>query len=211
MDVIGLTGGIGAGKSTIAGRLAAHGAIIIDADALARAAVAAGSPGLAAVRERFGDAVIAPDGSLDRAALGERVFSDEEARRALNAIVHPEVARLYHERLAELERTQPDAIVVYDVPLLVESRSAHEFALVVVAHAPAEMRIERLATLRGIDRASAERRVGAQASDDERLAIADVVIDTSGSIESTEEQTDALWQQLVARRSEHTGVSDPPS
>ncbi len=211
MDVIGLTGGIAAGKSTVARRLAERGAVVIDADALARAAVNAGSAGLQAVRTRFGDAVIAPDGSLDRAALGQIVFADESARTDLNAIVHPEVARLYHERLAEIERTHPDAIVVYDVPLLVEARSADEFELVVVAHAPADVRIERLVTLRGVDRASAERRIAAQATDDERLAIADVVIDTSGTIESTEQQTDALWRQLVDRQSRHTTVSDPAS
>ena len=211
MDVIGLTGGIAAGKSTVARRLAEQGAVVIDADALARAAVEPGSPGLAAVQARFGDGVIAPDGSLDRAALGQIVFAHDDARADLNAIVHPEVARLYRERLAEIERTQPDAVVVYDVPLLVEARSADEFALVVVVHAPADLRVERLVTLRGVDRASAERRIAAQATDDERLAIADVVIDTSGTIESTEQQTDALWRQLVDRRSRHTAVSDPPS
>ena len=163
------------------------------------------------MRTRFGAGVIAPDGSLDRAALGQLVFADETARGDLNAIVHPEVARLYRERLAEITRTQPDAVVVYDVPLLVEARSADEFALVVVVHAPADLRIERLVTLRGVDRVSAERRIAAQATDDERLAIADVVIDASGSIESTEQQTDALWRQLVDRRSRHTAVSDPPS
>lgn len=211
MDVIGLTGGIAAGKSTVARRLAEHGAVVIDADALARAAVEPGSPGLAAIVERFGDSVIAADGSLDRAALGGLVFADEAARADLNAIVHPEVARLYRERLADLERSQPDAIVVYDVPLLVEARSADEFALVVVVHAPADVRLERLVALRGIDRASAEARIAAQASDDERLAVADVVIDTSGTLESTEQQTDALWQQLAARSTGHTAVSDPPS
>ncbi|MBX9470822.1 dephospho-CoA kinase [Microcella sp.] len=211
MDVIGLTGGIAAGKSTVARRLAQHGAVVIDADELARTAVAPGSPGLAAVRARFGEAVIAPDGSLDRAALGHIVFADGTARCDLNAIVHPEVARLYRERLAEIESAQPDAVVVYDVPLLVEARSADEFALVVVVHAPADVRVERLVALRGVDRASAQRRIDAQATDDERLAVADVVIDTSGTIESTEQQTDALWQQLVARRSGHTAVSDPSS
>ncbi len=211
MDVIGLTGGIAAGKSTVARRLAEHGAVIIDADALARAAVEPGSSGLTAVREQFGDGVIASDGSLDRGALGQLVFTDESARVALNAIIHPEVARLYRERLAEIEREQPHAIVVYDVPLLVEARSADEFALIVVVHAPADVRIERLMALRGIDRASAEHRVGAQATDDERLAVSDVIIDTSGTLESTEQQTDALWRQLVARLSGHTSVSDPPS
>lgn len=211
MDVIGLTGGIAAGKSAIAARLAALGAIVIDADVLAREAVAPGSPGLAAIRDRFGDAVLAPDGSLDRPALGARVFSDPEARAALNAIVHPEVQRLYRERLARIEADDPRAIVVYDVPLLVEARSAEEFATVVVAHAPAEQRVERLVALRGMERASAEDRVAAQASDAERLAAADVVIDSSGTLTHTLEQVDALWERLVAERARHTGVSDPLS
>ncbi len=211
MDVIGLTGGIGAGKSTVARLLEERGAIIIDADALARAAVAPGSAGLAAVRERFGDAVIAADGTLDRAALGAIVFADEAERADLNAIVHPEVARQYQEQLAEIARVSPDAIVVYDVPLLVEARSADEFALIVVVHAPADVRVERLVALRGLDRESAIRRVQAQASDAERNAVADVVIDTGGSMQSTVEQVDALWTMLVQRRSAHTAVSDPLS
>jgi dephospho-CoA kinase len=211
VEVIGLTGGIGAGKSTVASLLEERGAIIIDADALARAAVAPGSAGLAAVRERFGDAVIAADGSLDRAALGAIVFNDETERTALNAIVHPEVSRLYQQRLGEIASATPDAVVVYDVPLLVEARSADEFALVVVVHAPADVRIDRLVDLRGLDRESAIRRVQAQASDAERNAVADVVIDTSGSMERTVEQVDALWTRLAERHSAHTPVSDPLS
>lgn len=211
MDVIGLTGGIAAGKSAIAARLAALGAVVIDADQLAREAVAPGSPGLAAIRERFGDDVLGPDGALDRPALGARVFSDPEARIALNAIVHPEVRRLYREQLVRIEKDDPQAIVVYDVPLLVESRSADEFSTIVVAHAPAEQRVERLVTLRGMDRAAAQDRVDAQATDAERLAVADVVIDTSGTIAHTLEQVDALWERLVAQRTRHTGVSDPLS
>lgn len=211
MDVIGLTGGIAAGKSTVAARLAQHGAIIIDADQLARDAVAPGSAGLAAVVERFGSAVLGADGGLDRAALAAIVFTDAQARAALNAIVHPEVHRLYRERLAAIAAENPDAIVVYDVPLLVEARSAEEFSLVVVVHAPAQTRVDRLVTQRGLDRASARDRVAAQATDAERLAVADVVIDTSGSIESTDEQVDALWQRLVADRAARTGVSDHSS
>ncbi len=211
MDVIGLTGGIAAGKSVVSARLAALGAVVIDADLLAREAVAAGSPGLAAIGRRFGDAVLAPDGSLDRAALGALVFSDPGARADLNGIVHPEVQRLYRERLARLEADDPESIVVYDVPLLVEARSTEEFAIVVVVHAPAEQRVERLVALRGMDRASAQERVAAQASDEERLAAADVVIDTSGTMAHTLEQVDALWERLVAERARHTGVSDPPS
>lgn len=211
MDVIALTGGIAAGKSTVAARLAEHGAIVIDADQLAREAVAPGSPGLAAVVERFGAAVLTDDGALDRAALGSIIFGDATERAALNAIVHPEVRRLYRAHVDRIAEADPDAIVVYDVPLLVEARAADEFALVVVAHAPAEVRVDRLVERRGLDRASAQARVQAQASDAERLALADVVIDTSGTLESTIEQVDALWRRLVADRAVRTGVSDPSS
>lgn len=211
MDVIGLTGGIAAGKSVVSARLAQLGAVVIDADVLAREAVGPGTPGLEAVRLRFGDAVIAADGGLDRTALGSIVFADPAARADLNAIVHPEVHRLYNERLAAIEASDPHAIVVYDVPLLVEARSAEEFAAVVVVHAPAEVRVERLVALRGLERASALERVAAQASDDERLAVADIVIDTSGTLAHTIEQVDALWERLVAQRARHTGVSDPLS
>lgn len=211
MDVIALTGGIAAGKSTVAARLAEHGAIVIDADQLAREAVAPGTPGLAAVVDRFGAAVLTDTGELDRAALGSIIFGDATERAALNAIVHPEVRRLYRAHVDRIAEVAPDAIVVYDVPLLVEARAAEEFTLVVVAHAPAEVRVERLVALRGLDRASAQARVQAQASDAERLALADVVIDTSGTLESTIEQVDALWRRLVADRAARTGVSDPPS
>lgn len=211
MDVIALTGGIAAGKSTVAARLAEHGAIVIDADQLAREAVAPGSPGLAAVVDRFGAAVLTDTGELDRAALGSIIFGDATERAALNAIVHPEVRRLYRAHLDRIAEAAPDAIVVYDVPLLVEARAAEEFTLVVVAHAPAEVRVDRLVALRGLDRASAQARVQAQASDAERLALADVVIDTSGTLESTIEQVDALWRRLVADRAARTGVSDPSS
>ena len=211
MDVIALTGGIAAGKSVVAARLATLGAIVIDADLLAREAVAIGSAGLAAVRQRFGDAVLTPEGTIDRPALGALVFADPEARAELNAIVHPEVQRLYGERLASIWHHNPHAIVVYDVPLLVEARSADEFSIVVVVHAPAEQRIERLVARRGMDRASAHNRVAAQASDDERLAVADVIIDPSGSMPHPLEQVDVLWKRLVADRAHHTGVSDPLS
>jgi len=211
VEVIGLTGGIAAGKSAVAARFAALGAQVIDADLLARKAVAVGSPGLAAVHKRFGDAVLAPDDTLDRTALGALVFSDPASRTDLNAIVHPEVRRLYRERLARIEEADPDSIVVYDVPLLVETRSGDEFAAVVVVHAPARVRIDRLVALRGMNRESAQDRVNAQASDNERLAIADVVIDTTGTMEHTLEQVDALWERLVADRAQHTGGSDPLS
>lgn len=200
MRVIALTGGIASGKSTISRRLASHGATIVDADRLAREAVDPGSPGLAAVVERFGGDILSDDGSLDRAALGAVVFSDPEARADLNGIVHPEVRRLAAERLAAIGREDEGAIAVYDVPLLVETGVDHDFSLVVVADADAATRIERLVSLRGFDRSDAERRVGAQASDEARRAIADVLIDTGGTLEQTEAQVDALWADLVAGR-----------
>ncbi|RZT64140.1 dephospho-CoA kinase [Microcella alkaliphila] len=200
MDVVGLTGGIAAGKSTVAGRLAELGAIVIDADQLAREAVQPGSPGLDAVVQRFGVAVLSDDGSLDRAALGRIVFADEEARRALNGIVHPEVRRRYAEAVADARAQNPDAVIVYDVPLLAEARAADEFGTIVVVDAPAEMRIARLVELRGMDRREAENRVGSQISDADRRAMADVVVDSSGTLEHTLAQTDALWRRLVAER-----------
>lgn len=200
MDVVGLTGGIAAGKSTVARRLAELGAVVIDADALAREAVAPASPGLAAIAERFGDQLVLPDGSLDRAALGRIVFADDDARQQLNAIVHPEVRRLYTDAVADARARDPRAVIVYDVPLLAEARAADEFGTIVVVDAPAEVRIERLVTLRGMDRADASNRVAAQISDAERRAMADVVIDSSGSMEETVAQTDALWRRLLAER-----------
>jgi len=200
MDVVGLTGGIAAGKSTVAGRLAEHGAVVIDADRLAREAVQPGSPGLDAVVARFGAELLDEDGALDRAALGRIVFADEEARRALNGIVHPEVRRLYAAAVADARANDPDAVIVYDVPLLAEARAADEFGTIVVVDAPAVQRIERLVELRGMDRGEAERRVAAQIGDAERRAMADVVIDTSGTLEHTLSQTDELWQRLVAER-----------
>ena len=198
MQLIGLTGGIASGKSTIARRLAEHGAVVIDADRIAREVVEPGQPALEAIAERFGHGVIAADGTLDRAALGAIVFADEDARLALNGITHPAVLRASTERFRAAAEADPDAVVVYDVPLLVESANAYPFDLVVVAHASGEVRVERLVELRGMDRAEAERRIRSQASDDERLAVADVVIDTDGSLGRTLEQTDALWERLTA-------------
>ena len=196
MKLIGLTGGIASGKSTIARRLAAHGAVHIDADELAREAVAPGSPGLAAVRERFGAGVLAPDGSLDRPALGAIVFDDPAALAALNGIVHPEVRRIAAERIAEIASRDPDAVVVYDVPLLVEAGVQMPWDLVVVADAPADIRARRLIELRGMTAEEAERRIANQASDADRRAVADVLIDTSGTEQWTLDQVDAFWQRL---------------
>lgn len=201
VDVIGLTGGIAAGKSAVAARLRELGAVVLDADALAREVVEPGTPGLAAIIERFGPEVLDTDGALDRPRLGAIVFGDDAARADLNAIVHPEVRRRYDELVAEAFARDRDAIVVYDVPLLAEARAASEFGLVMVVDAPADVRLERLVALRGMDREQARARIAAQISDEERRAMADVVIDSSGTIEHTMEQVDALWERLVAQRS----------
>lgn len=196
MQLIGLTGGIASGKSTIARRLAEHGAVVVDADRIAREVVEPGTPALAQIAETFGPGVIAADGSLDRPALGAIIFADEDARLRLNAITHPAVLATSTERFRAAGEADPDAVVVYDVPLLVESANAYPFDLVVVAHASAATRIRRLMELRGTDEAEARRRVGSQATDEERLAVADVVIDTDGTLEQTLAQTDLLWERL---------------
>lgn len=196
MKLVALSGGIASGKSTIARRLAEHGAVHIDADRLAREAVAVGSPGLAAIAARFGTGVIAADGSLDRAALGQIVFDNAEALAALNAIVHPEVRRIGQQRIAAAEAADPNAVVIYDVPLLVEAKVQMPWDLVVIAEAPAEVRKQRMMELRGMSAEDASRRIANQASDAERRAVADVVIDTSGTEAFTLEQVDALWQRL---------------
>lgn len=196
MALIALTGGIAAGKSTIARRLAAHGAVIVDADEIVRDVQQPGSPVLAQIAAAFGDDVIRPDGSLDRAALGALVFGDDEKLHTLNHIVHPAVRAESAARFARAFGDDPNAIVVYDVPLLVEARVDDPWELVVVAHAPREARLRRLIELRGLSEADAEARIAAQASDDRRLAIADVVIDTAGDIADTHAQVDRLWDRL---------------
>jgi dephospho-CoA kinase len=196
MRLIGLTGGIGAGKSTIAARLASHGAQVVDADQMARLAVATGTPALGAIVARFGTGVLLESGELNRPALGAIVFSDEQARLDLESIVHPAVHAMTRSAFDSIQAEFPDAIVVYDIPLLVEAKNRYPFDLVVVAHAPAAVRIQRLVDLRGMPLDQAQSRVASQASDDERLAVADVVIDTSGTIEHTNEQVDALWDSL---------------
>lgn len=199
MPLIALTGGIASGKSTIARRLAEHGAVVVDADQIVRDVQSPGSPVLARIAETFGSAVIAADGSLDRAALGAKVFGDPDLLAQLNAIVHPAVRAESQRRFDAAVSADPDAVVVYDVPLLVEARVDDPWDVIVVAHAPAAVRHRRLVELRGMDERAAQERIDAQVSDDRRLAVADVVIDTSGTIDRTREQTDALWEQLSAR------------
>jgi dephospho-CoA kinase len=200
VDVIGLTGGIAAGKSAVAARLAELGAVIIDADQLARDVVRPGSRALAAIAHRFGAEVLAADGTLDRARLADIVFADAEARAELNAIVHPAVRQRYDEVVAEAFARDSNAIVVYDVPLLAEARAASEFSSVIVVDAPADVRLQRLVNLRGMEPEAARARISAQMSDADRLALADTVIDASGTLEHTREQVDSLWSTLVAQR-----------
>ncbi len=193
---IGLTGGVGSGKSTVAVLLAKHGATIIDADAIAREVVEPGTPGLAAVVERFGTQVVSGD-RLDRAALAKIVFADEQARQDLNAIVHPLVGRRGAELMAA---APPDAVLVYDVPLLVES--AHlgaDFDAVVVVEAPVAVRVERLVR-RGLSEADARARMATQAGDEQRRAVADEIVVNDGGRAELGEQVDALWQRLSRPR-----------
>jgi dephospho-CoA kinase len=191
---LGLTGGIGSGKSTVSARLAHHGAIVIDYDQLARDAVAVGTPALAAIVERFGADVILPDGTLDRPALGTVVFGDDAARVDLEAITHPAIVELAIEQ----EATVPDdGVVVHDHPLLVEMGMAAFCDLVVVVDAPEDVQVERLVAQRGMTEADARARMAAQASREERLTEADVVLENTGSIADLEARVDELWNERV--------------
>lgn len=191
---IGLTGGIGSGKSTVSRLLAERGAVIIDADQIAREVVEPGTAGLEAVVEAFGERVVAADGSLDRPALAAVVFSDPEARARLDAIVHP----LVRARAAELAAAAPPgAVVVNDVPLLVETGQAASYDLVVVVETDEEVRIARLVQ-RGLAAEDARARIASQATDDQRRAVADVVLDNSGTVDSLAAQADRLWAERVA-------------
>jgi dephospho-CoA kinase len=206
MFIVGLTGGIASGKSTVARRLVEHGAVHVDADAISREVVEPSTPGLAAVAGEFGPGVLADDGSLDRAALGSVVFSDPDARLRLEAIIHPRVHARTAELIAEADAADPAAVVVYDVPLLVEARRELRFDLIVVCEAPSEIRIARLLEHRGMPRQEAERRIAAQAGDDERRAVADVIIDTSTSLQHTLDQVDALWTDVSLRAQDRARV-----
>jgi len=192
---IGLTGGIGSGKSAVSRLLAEHGAVVVDADLIAREVVEPGTPGLKAVVAEFGPEVLRPDGTLDRERLGAIVFADEAARLRLNAIVHPLVGARSAEIIAA---APPDAVLVHDVPLLVENGLAPNFDLVLVVEAPQRTRIERLVEHRGMTADAAEARIAAQASDDERRAVADVVIRNDGTLDELRTQVDTFWAAHVA-------------
>lgn len=193
---MGLTGGIASGKSAVSQRMAGHGAVIIDADQLARQAVAPGSEALAEIVEHFGEDMLTAEGRLDRAALGERVFGDESARERLNSIVHP---RVRAEAARQREYVADGSVVVEDIPLLIETGQQDRFDVVVVVQAPHEERVRRMVEDRGMSREEAESRVRAQASDKERAAAADVVLDNSGSLEELVRRVDDLWETLSNR------------
>ncbi|MHB1509366.1 MAG: dephospho-CoA kinase [Acidimicrobiales bacterium] len=193
---VGLTGGIGSGKSTAAAMLRARGATVLDADSLAREAVEPGTAELAAVVDRFGPEVVAAGGRLDRAKLASIVFRDDRARADLEAIVHPAVAELLAERLDALSGSH--AIVVVEIPLLAEAGGRADYGLkgVVVVDAPSDLAVERLVAGRAMDPADARRRVAAQASRVQRLALADFVISNTGSLEELDAMVDRAWQWM---------------
>jgi dephospho-CoA kinase len=193
---VGLTGGAGAGKSTVAARLRELGAVVIDADALAREVLEPGSEGLREVVEEFGAGVLRPDGGLDRAALARIVFADPARRRRLEQITHPKIAA----RTAELvAAASPDAVVVHDVPLLVEKQLAPAYDLVVVVDAPVELRVERLVG-RGLTESDARARIAAQATREEREAVADVWLENDRSVDELVVAVDELWRERLAQR-----------
>jgi len=201
--MVGLTGGIGSGKSTVARLLEAKGAWIVDADAVARAVVEPGTPALAALVERFGEGVLAADGTLDRPALAKVAFADEESRKDLEAITHPAINT---EFLRRMQAAPEGSIVVCDVPLLAESPAARArgYPVVIVVEAPRELRLDRLEE-RGVSRADAEARMAAQATDEQRREIATHVIDNAGDLDHLQAQVDEVWADLERRATDRGG------
>jgi dephospho-CoA kinase len=194
---VGLTGGIAAGKSEVSRRLAERGAVIVDADAVAREVVAPGTPGLAQVIAAFGPGVLDAGGALDRGRLGEIVFADPALLGKLNAIVHPLVA----ERMLGIERAvRPDAVVVHDVPLLAENQLSDRYDVVVVVDVPDGVQLDRLTRLRGMPEDQARARLAAQASRAQRLAVADLVVDNSGPLAELDRRVGRLWEELRRRQ-----------
>ncbi len=195
MLMVGLTGGIGAGKSTVAGLLAQRGAVVIDADAIAREVVEPGMPTLDKLVERFGPGILQADGSLDRPALAAVAFVDDATRKELEAITHPAIGTEFLRRVSE---APPEAVVVHDVPLLVESKRGFEYAAVIVVEAPIETRLDRLES-RGVPRDDARRRIELQASDEDRRKVATWVVDNAGDLAGLERQIAEIWTDLQAR------------
>jgi dephospho-CoA kinase len=197
--LVGLTGGIGSGKSTVSAMLASRGAVVVDADAIVREVQAVGGPAYAGIVDRFGPAVVAADGSLDRAALASLVFADPAARADLGALTYPHVGAAMAARVAAEAST--DHVVVLDVPLLAErGRDAYGVSAVIVVDCPVEVAVARLVSSRGFTEADAQARVAAQASRESRLAIADLVIDNSGPLSALEPQVEACWAWLLGLR-----------
>jgi dephospho-CoA kinase len=195
---VGLTGGIGSGKSEVSKRLAALGAVVIDADKGAREVVEPGTPGLAMIADAFGSGVLRDDGSLDRAALAAIVFADPEALARLNSITHPLIRAWVSDREAgALREAGPGAVIVHDVPLLAEGlRTSSDFDMVIVVDVPAELQLERLTSQRGMSAEQAAARMAAQATRERRLAIADIVIDNSGTLADLDERVTEVWARL---------------
>ncbi|HEV2537191.1 MAG TPA: dephospho-CoA kinase [Streptosporangiaceae bacterium] len=201
---VGLTGGIGSGKSEVSRRLAGRGAVLIDADVAAREVVIPGSPGLARIAGTFGAGVLRPDGSLNRERLGEIVFSDPGLRTKLNEIVHP-LVREWMQAAEEAAARAPalaGPVVVHDVPLLAESRGRAGFDVVIVVDVPPEAQAERLVRLRGMPAGQARARMATQASREQRLALADIVIDNSGSLDDLDRRVGEVWADLERRAAE---------
>jgi dephospho-CoA kinase len=196
MLAVGLTGGIGSGKSTVARLMVERGAVLIDADAIAREVVEPGGPAYQPLVERFGQEILHPDGTIDRQALASRAFADKAALEALNAVTHPAIGALMLERRKEQEGR--DVVVLLDIPLLKPvHRELLDLDVVVVVDCPVELAVERLVGQRGFDRADAEARVGAQMKREERMAGADVVLDNSGDLAALIRQVDELWESLT--------------
>jgi len=206
MLLVGLTGGIGAGKSTVAAMLRERGARVIDADDLARRVVRSGTPAFDRIVQAFGEGIVGADGELDRAALASIVFSDPDRRRELERITHPEVARSLQEALEPLRSTSD--VVVYASPLMVESGVTDACDIVVVVAAPVDEQLRRVGAQRGMTESDARARMAAQASDDERAAAADVILDNGGTLEELETQVDRLWRDLERTARERADVSD---
>lgn len=195
--LIGLTGGIGAGKSTVAQLFEERGVPIVDADVIARDVVKPGEPALAELVEHFGDRILAADGELNRGKLAEVAFADAESHEALNAIMHPAISAETAKRIDALRGDHP--VIVHDVPLLVEAGLAGNYDLTVLVDTPAQIRLQRLTELRGMDPDDAKKRIAAQATDEQRRAVCDVALDNSGDIEHLRAQFEKMWERFISR------------